>query len=108
MCGARYLYVEEMTSTLVQTKSDPYANRVGLERPWWHELQLRALEQYTAQPRADWNILVHYPRYSACPVHTTFEEFLRWEVFRFYCGTPTGMGLGFTNMPSHCDAPRGN
>ena len=99
MCGASYLYVEEMTSALVQTKSDPYASRVGLERPWSREQQLQAWELYTARPRADWSILVHYPRYSACLLRARYEEFLRSEGFQF-SGIPDGeVGLGTATMP---------
>ena len=89
MCGASYLYVEEMTSFPIQTKSNPYASRVGLVRPWSREQQLQAWELYTAGPRADWSILVHYPRYSARPLHARYEEFLRSEGFQF-SGIPHG------------------
>ena len=104
MCGASYLHVEEMTSALVQTKSDPYASRVGLERPCSREQQLQALELYTARPRADWSILVHYPRYSACSLHARYEELLRSDGSQFTGILHGEVGLGTTTMLSCSEA----
>ena len=104
MCGASYLDVKEMTSALLQTKPDPYASCVGLERPWSREQQLQAWELYTARPQADWSILVHYPRYSACLLHARYEEFLRSEGSQF-SGIPHGeVGLGTATVPSCSEA----
>ena len=73
MCGARYLYVEEMTSTTVQAKTDPCAKCVGLVHPWSHEQQLRAWELFPA------SLPVHPSYYCVYNLDAGQDELLRWE-----------------------------
>ena len=73
MCGARYLYVEEMISIPVQTKTDPCAKCVGLVHPWSHEQLLRAWEIFTA------GLPVHPPYYCVYNLDAGQDELLQWE-----------------------------
>ena len=68
MCGASYLYVEEMISTPVQAKTDPCAKCVGLVHPWSHDQQLRAWELFTA------GLPVHPPYYCVYNLDAGHDE----------------------------------
>ena len=73
MCGAMYLYVEEMISTPVQAKTDPCAKCLGLVHPWSHEQLLPAFEIFIA------SLPVHPPYYCVYNLDAGQDELLRWE-----------------------------